>query len=224
MRRALRAAALAATLLAAAPAAARAQSCAGLPLGDTRVAVGVLVGTASHDIGAGVDASEIGVAVHGRPAGRLSASLELALRTPEGGALDITVLRSAVRLPLATVAGLEACPLVGVGVASVSDGAGTSYTSLTLPLGVTLGLPVELGNVRLFPFAAPQLLLATVGGEVLGGSVEAEGYSAALEAGVGIRLGGVVGGLRVLVSQLDAALGTPAHPNRGAVLWVGWGF
>lgn len=224
MRRGLRYAALAA-VLAATPVAAGAQLCAGVPLETQRLAAGVLGGAVHHAIGEGVDATEVGVALQARAVGQLAVSLELALRSPEGGALEISVMRAGVRQPLLRPGGAEVCALVGVGLAR-TDGAGegTSYTSLTLPLGLALGVPLQLGEARLVPFVAPQLVLASVGGEVLGGDVEAEGYSAALEAGAGLRLGRVVASARLMLSELDAALGTPAFPNRGVLLSVGWTF
>jgi hypothetical protein len=212
-------------LAAAAPAPLAGQPCAGVPLGDASLAAGLLAGVAEYGIGDGARAADLGVVLHGRLPARLHASLDVVLRRPDGAPIDIGVLRASLRYPVLDAAGLQSCLTTGLGLAHGWDtGSDTRYTTLTLPLGVALGATFAAGPLELAPYAVPQLLLATVGGQVLGGDVDAQGWSTAVELGLGLRHGRLLGRLSTYLAEFDAALGTPAFPNRGLSVGVGWVF
>lgn len=220
----------AAVLASAAPSAARAQGCLGVPLAGGQRAVLVDAGTSRYDIGdvAGGDVSgnDFGVTLAANTAGRLSGSLGYEYRTvgEADARMDQGSAALNLRAPLSLPVGV--CLRAGAEVGRLSGtGSGTRYTNVTVPVGVVVELPFAVGRgATLAPYAAPLFLYSSTSGESFGGPVGGHGTGFGVEAGAGLRVQRLLLGGGIRTSNLEPVLMTPTFPRRMLFGRVGFAF
>lgn len=142
---------LAVTVALAAPAAANAQNCLGLPIANQKAA-------ASFNVSFPEEAKSFGLSGRLRLDGPLSlgASYSMTSINEVDPKLHSFGFDASYELPVTTAASV--CGVAGVEHSSISEG-GQKNSNLTVPIGVGIGKSFPVGNnAELVPYAMPHLL------------------------------------------------------------------